>query len=268
VTGVQTCALPIFDNVIATPHLGAATDEAQVQVGVDIARQIVEFLTEGTIRHSVNIPALTPKELETLGPHLTLAEKLGRLAAQLIDQPPIQIAVGFAGEAANLKSEPIVASALKGLLSGFLDQQFNLVNAPYIARERGITVTETRSRDTADYINVLNLTVRTAESVHDVAGSVVGNRALRLIRIDGYPIEATPNGYFLMLHNRDVPGVVGAVGTLLGQAGINIAGLELGRDRIGGTALSLVAVDGPVPGAVLDKLKTIPAITSAALIKL
>jgi D-3-phosphoglycerate dehydrogenase len=257
-----------LDNVIATPHLGAATDEAQIQVGVDIANQIVEFLTEGIIRHSVNIPALTLKELETLGPHLTLAEKLGRLAAQLIDQPPSQIAVGFAGEAANLKSEPIVASALKGLLSGFLDQQFNLVNAPYIARERGITVTETRSRETTDYINVLNVTVRTAESVHDVAGSVVGNRALRLIRIDGYPIEATPDGYFLMLHNRDVPGVVGAVGTLLGQAGINIAGLELGRDRIGGMALSLVEVDGPVSGVVLDNLKTIPAITSAALIKL
>jgi len=255
-------------NVIATPHLGAATDEAQVQVGVDIANQIIEFLTEGTMRHSVNIPALTPKELETLGPHLTLAEKLGRLAAQLIEQPPSQIAVGFAGEAANLKSEPIVASALKGLLSGFLDQQFNLVNAPYIAKERGITVTETRSRETTDYINVLTLNVRTAEGVHDVAGSVVGNRALRLIRIDGYPIEATPDGYFLMLNNRDVPGVIGAVGTLLGQAGINIAGLELGRDRIGGMALSLVEVDGPVPGVVLENLKTIPAITSATLIKL
>ena len=257
-----------LDNVIATPHLGAATDEAQVQVGVDIARQIVEFLTEGTIRHSVNIPALTLKELETLGPHLTLAEKLGRLAAQLIAQPPRDVAIGFGGEAANLKSEPIVASVLKGLLSGFLDQHFNLVNAPYIARERGIKVTETRSRETTDYINVLTLTVRTGESVHDVAGSVVGNRALRLTRIDGYPIEATPEGYFLMLHNRDVPGVVGAVGTLLGQAGINIGGLELGRDRVGGMALSLVEVDGPVPRVVIDNLKTIPAITSAALIKL
>jgi len=211
---------------------------------------------------------LTLKELETLGPHLTLAEKLGRLAAQLIEQAPSRVAVGFAGEAANLKSEPIVAAALKGLLSGFLDQQFNLVNAPYIARERGITVTETRSRDTTDYVNVLTLSVSTTESVHEVAGSVVGNRALRLTRIDGYPIEATPDGYFLMLHNRDVPGVVGAVGTLLGQAGINIAGLELGRDRIGGMALSLVELDGPVPSAMLEKLKTIPAITSAALIKL
>jgi D-3-phosphoglycerate dehydrogenase / 2-oxoglutarate reductase len=262
--------LPLLtlNNVIATPHLGAATDEAQIQVGVDIANQIIEFLTEGTIRHSVNFSTLTPKELETLSPHLVLAEKLGRLAAQLIERAPSQVAVGFGGEAANLKSEPIVASALKGLLSGFLDQQFNLVNAPYIARERGIAVTETRSRETTDYVNLLTLTVRTSESVHDVAGSVVGNRALRLIRIEGYPIEATPDGYFLMLHNRDVPGVVGAVGTLLGQAGINIAGLELGRDRIGGTALSLVEVDGPVPAGVLENLKTIPAITSATLVKL
>jgi D-3-phosphoglycerate dehydrogenase / 2-oxoglutarate reductase len=257
-----------LNNVIATPHLGAATDEAQFQVAIDIANQIVEFLTEGTISHSVNIPALTIKELEILGPHLALAEKLGRLAAQLIDQPPTQITVGFAGEAANLKPEPIVASVLKGVLSGFLDQNFNLVNAPYIARERGITVTETRSRETTDYINTLAVMVRTPHGLHDVAGAVVGNRAIRLVRIDGYPIEAAPEGYFLMLHNRDVPGVVGAVGTLLGQAGINIAGLELGRDRAGGTALSLVEVDGPVPAPVLENLKTIPAITSASLIKL
>ncbi len=263
-----THPLLTLDSVIATPHLGAATGEAQVQVGIDIAHQLIEFLTEGTMRHSVNIPALTPKELETLGPHLALAEKLGRLAAQLIEQAPSHVAIGLAGEAANLKAEPIVASALSGLLSGFLDQQFNLVNAPYIARERGITVTETRSRETADYVNVLTLTVRTAQGVHDVAGSVVGNRALRLIRIDGYRIEASPDGYFLMLHNRDVPGVVGAIGTLLGEAGINIAGLELGRDRIGGMALSLVEVDGPVPGPVLETLKTIPAITSATLVKL
>jgi D-3-phosphoglycerate dehydrogenase / 2-oxoglutarate reductase len=257
-----------LDNVIATPHLGAATGEAQLQVAIDIANQIVEFLTEGIIRHSVNIPALTLKELEILGPHLTLAEKLGRLAAQLIDRAPRQVAIGFGGEAANLKSEPIVASALKGLLSGFLDQQFNLVNAPFIARERGITVTETRSRESTDYINVLTLAVRTAQSVHEVAGAVIGNSAVRLTRIDGYRIEASPDGYFLMLHNRDVPGVVGAVGTLLGQAGINIAGLELGRDRVGGTALSLVEIDGPVPAPVLEELKTIPAITAASLIRL
>jgi D-3-phosphoglycerate dehydrogenase len=257
-----------LDNVIATPHLGAATGEAQLQVSIDIANQIVEFLTEGIIRHSVNIPALTLKELEILGPHLTLAEKLGRLAAQLIDRAPRQVAIGFGGEAADLKSEPIIASALKGLLSGFLDQQFNLVNAPFIARERGITVSETRSRESTDYINVLTLTVRTAQGVHDVAGAVIGNNAVRLTRIDGYRIEASPEGYFLMLHNRDVPGVVGAVGTLLGQAGINIAGLELGRDRVGGTALSLVEVDGPVPAPVLEDLKTIPAITAASLIRL
>ncbi|HKV56147.1 MAG TPA: phosphoglycerate dehydrogenase, partial [Candidatus Binataceae bacterium] len=257
-----------LDNVIATPHLGAATDEAQVQVAIDIANQIIEFLTEGTIRHSVNIPALTVEELESLAPHLTLGEKLGHLAAQLIDQAPAQITVGFAGDAANLKAEPIVAAVLKGLLSGFLDQQFNLVNAPFIARERGIQVTETRSRETTDYINTLSVAVRTHGGAHEVAGAVVGNRAVRLIRIDGYPIEAAAEGYFLMLHNRDVPGVVGAVGTLLGQAGINIAGLELGRDRAGGTALSLVEVDGPVPATVLESLKTLPAITAASLIKL
>jgi D-3-phosphoglycerate dehydrogenase len=257
-----------LDNVIATPHLGAATDEAQVQVAVDIAHQIVEFLAEGTVSHAANIPALTIKELEMLGPHLRLGEKLGRLASQLLGEAPAAVTVEFAGEAADLKAEPIVASVLKGLLSGFLDQELNFVNAPYIARERGITVKEVRSRGTVDYTNTLTITVETARGVHEVAGAVFGNRAIRLIRIDGYRIEATPEGYFLMLHNRDVPGVVGAIGTILGESGINIAGLELGRDRAGGTALSLVEVDGPVPPAVLDTLKTIAAITSAALIKL
>jgi D-3-phosphoglycerate dehydrogenase / 2-oxoglutarate reductase len=255
-------------NVIVTPHLGAATDEAQVQVAVDIATQIVEFLTEGTIRFSVNMPALSVKELETLGPQLNLGEKLGRLAAQLIREAPTQVAVGFLGEAVNLRGEPIIAAVLKGLLSGFLDQQLNYVNAPFFARERGITVTETRSRETADYINTLTVSVRTAGATHEVAGAVFGSNAVRIIRIDGYRIEAPPEGHFLMLHNRDVPGVVGAVGTMLGQAGVNIAGLELDRDRAGGMALSLLQVDAPVPAAVLEKLKTIPAITSAAAIRL
>src|SRR5579863_2194494 len=124
-----------FESVIATPHLGAATDEAQIQVAIDIAQQTADFLINGVISHSVNMPALSPKELETLGPHLRLAERLGRLAAQLIAEPPVQITVGLGGEAAALKAEPITAAALKGLLSGFLDQDFNYVSAPFIARE-------------------------------------------------------------------------------------------------------------------------------------
>lgn len=261
---------PLFKlpTVIVTPHLGSATDEAQVQVAIDIVQQVVGFLLEGSIQHAVNIPALSPKELETLEPHLRLGEKLGHLASQMIKEAPTQVAVGLGGEAANLKPEPVTAAVLKGLLSGFLDQPLNYVNAPYLARERGIKITESRSRETTDYINTLTITVRTPKDGHEVAGAVVGNRALRIVRIDGYRVEAVPEGYFLMLHNRDVPGVVGAIGTMLGKSGINIAGLELGRDKVGGTALSLVEVDEPVPNAVLESLKTIPAITSAAFIRL
>ncbi|HYA36003.1 MAG TPA: phosphoglycerate dehydrogenase [Candidatus Binataceae bacterium] len=257
-----------LDNVIVTPHLGAATEEAQVQVAVDIAHQVSEFLLEGTIRQSVNIPALSPKELEVMGPHLRLGEKLGRLAAQLVNETPVEVVVGLGGEAAALKAEPITAAVVKGLLSTFLDEALNYVNAPFIARERGIRVSETKSRETADFVNTLSVKVRTPSSEHEVVGAVVGNRAVRLIRIDGYHVEAVPEGYFLMLHNRDVPGVVGALGTILGQSGINIAGLDLGRDRVGGMALSLVQVDNPVPAAVLERLKTVAAITSANLLKL
>jgi D-3-phosphoglycerate dehydrogenase len=257
-----------LDNLIATPHLGAATDEAQVQVAIDIAQQVIAFLVEGVVQHSVNLPALSPKEMEVLGPHLRLAEKLGILASQLITTAPIEVTVGLGGEAASLRAEPITAAVLKGLLSAFLEQPLNYVNAPYIARERGIHVTETRSREATDYIDTLSVSVRTPEAKHEVAGAVFGNRTLRIIRIDGYRVEAVPEGYYLMLHNRDVPGVVGAIGTALGRSGINIAGLELGRDRVGGMALSLVEVDEAVPESVLESLKTIPAITSAAFIKL
>ena len=255
-------------QVIATPHLGAATDEAQTQVALDTAQQVVDFLLEGVARYSVNIPALSPKEIQAILPHLQLAERLGKLAAQLIGQAPDEVTIGLGGDAANLNAEPICAAALKGLMSAFLDELLNYVNAPFIARERGIRVIETRSRESTEYVNTLSLRVHTPAGAHEVAGSVVGNRAMRLIRIDGFRVEAVPEGYFLMLHNRDVPGVVGAVGTMLGQAKINIAGLELGRDRVGGMALSLVEVDGPVPNEILERLKTVPAITSASLIKL
>jgi len=257
-----------LDSVIATPHLGAATDEAQVQVAIDIAQQVSAFLLEGAIQHSVNIQALSPKEMETLGPHLQLGEKLGLLASQMIATAPSEVNVGLGGEAAGLRAEQIAAAVLKGLLGGFLDQPLNYVNAPFIARERGIRVTETRSREATDYINTITVSVRTPETRHEVAGAVFGNHALRIIRIDGYRVEAVPSGFYLMLHNRDVPGVVGAIGTALGKSGINIAGLELGRDRVGGMALSLVEVDEAVPNAVLESLKTIPAITAAAFIRL
>ncbi|HLI81771.1 MAG TPA: phosphoglycerate dehydrogenase [Candidatus Binataceae bacterium] len=257
-----------LDAVIVTPHLGAATEEAQVQVAIDIAQQVADFLLEGTVSQAVNIPAVSPKELEVLGPHLTLGERLGRLAAQLISQAPTEVTIDLGGEAANLKAEPIIAAVMKGLLSGFLDENLNYVNAPFIARERGVAIKETRSRDITDFVNTLTVTVKTAKREHQVAGAVLGNRAMRLIRIDGFSVESVPEGYFLMLRNRDVPGVVGTVGTLLGEAQVNIAGLELGRDRAGGMALSLFAVDGPVPAAVLDQLKSMPAIISASLLKL
>jgi D-3-phosphoglycerate dehydrogenase len=255
-------------NLITTPHLGAATGEAQVQVAIDIAQQISDFLINGAIRQAVNIPTLTAKDLEALGPHLRLGEQLGKLAAQIIREAPSQVTVGLGGEAANLNSEPITAAVLKGLLSHFLDVTLNYVNAPFIARERGIQVVETRSREATDYINTLTIGVRTASGTHEVAGALVGNRALRIIRIDGFRVEAVPEGNFILCRNTDVPGVVGAVGTLLGRNNVNIAGLALGRDRSGGMAINLVQIDGPAPPAVLDELRALPAISSATVIRL
>ena len=141
---------------------------------VDIAHQVAEFLIDGTIRQAVNIPALSTKELEILGPHLTLGEKLGRLAAQLITDAPTELTLAFGGEAANLKPDAVTAAVLKGLMSGFLAEDLNYVNAPFIARERGIKIIETRSREITDYVNTLTLTVRTGAGEHEVSGRSVG----------------------------------------------------------------------------------------------
>jgi len=181
-----------LDSVIATPHLGAATDEAQVQVSVDIAHQVAEFLIDGTIRQAVNIPALSTKELEILGPHLHAREKLGRLAAQLITDAPIELTLAFGGEAANLKPDAITAAVLKRTDERLSRRGFELRQcAVHRARTRNQHY-RNALREITDYLNTLTLRVRTGAGEHEVSGAVLGNRALRLTRIDGYRVEAVP----------------------------------------------------------------------------
>jgi D-3-phosphoglycerate dehydrogenase len=258
-----------LDQVICTPHLGAATDEAQVNVAVAIAQQVVDYLVNGVIRDAVNVPSLSPELLEVLGPYLRLGEKLGALQAQIVSGAPLEVVIEYAGDVATYDVKPLTLSVLRGLLTRVLDSHVvNYVNAPAIARERGIKVVEATTSQTKGFSNLVTVTVNTAQGTTAVAGAIFGQRVIRLVRINAFFLDADPEGYILMLHNRDVPGVVGSVGTLLGEAKINIARLELGRERIGGMAISLIHVDEPIPDTVMEQLRQRPNIIGAQLIHL
>ncbi|MEB2284521.1 MAG: phosphoglycerate dehydrogenase [Polyangiaceae bacterium UTPRO1] len=257
-------ALP---QVVVTPHLGAATNEAQINVAIAIAEQITNFLLRGEVQAAVNMPSVSAEMLQLLRPHLLLGEKLGSLLAQLSTEPPSAIAVEYAGTVAELDIRPVTIAVLRGFLSRFI-ADVNYVNAPALARERGIAVKEARADQPTNFVNSIKVRMTRGSGTQVVEGAVFGANILRLVRIDDFYMEAVPEGYVLMLNNRDVPGVVGRVGSLLGQHGINIAGLELGREKAGGMAISFVHVDEAVPESVLAELRRSPDIVTAQLLRL
>ncbi|MBI5418601.1 MAG: phosphoglycerate dehydrogenase [Deltaproteobacteria bacterium] len=248
-------------NVILTPHLGASTTEAQEKVAVLIAEQICDFLKKGTIRNSVNFPSVSAELLPILKPYLELGEKLGAFHGQMLDAPVKELKVEYVGEVGKLSTAPVTISILKGLLQ-YQTEEVNLVNARMVAEERGVKVTETTVARAEDFTSLVRVRVVTEKGESSVAGTVFGI-ASRVVRINLFPIEADLCGGILMLQNLDVPGVVGRVGTFLGEKGINIGGLQLGRMKVGGTAVSLISVDNPVPEPVLKQLSKLPNITAA-----
>ncbi|OFV88777.1 MAG: phosphoglycerate dehydrogenase [Acidobacteria bacterium RBG_16_68_9] len=258
-----------LDQVVCTPHLGAATDEAQVNVSIAIAEQIIDYLVHNVTHSAVNVPSVSAELLEVLGPYLRLGEKLGLLQGQLLEDAPKELTIEYAGEVAEVDVKPVTLAVLHGLLNRLMEAgAVNYVNAREVARERGIEVVEATTTQPRGYQNLLTVRVKTAKAESVVAGAVFGRDVIRLVQINDFYLEAVPEGYILMLHNRDVPGVVGTVGTLLGEAKINIAGLQLGRERTGGMAISLIHVDEPVSQPVLERIRTQPNIVSADLIEL
>jgi D-3-phosphoglycerate dehydrogenase len=258
-----------LDQVICTPHLGAATNEAQLNVAIAIAQQVVNYLSRGVIQDAVNVPSISPELLEVLNPYLMLCEKLGSLQGQLLIAPPDEVAIEYAGEVAEYDVKSLTLAVMRGLLSRVLESTMvNYVNAPAIARERGMRIVESKASASKGFSNLVTVSINTAKGPSIVAGAIFGRHVVRLVRINDFYLDASPEGFILMLHNRDVPGVVGAVGTLLGQAKINIARLELGRERIGGMAISLIHVDDEIPDAVLEQLRKVPDIVSAQLVRL
>ena len=248
-------ASPLFGtpNFISTPHLGASTSEAQVNVAIQVAEQMSDFLLLGGVTNAINMPSLTAEEAPRLKPYMALAEKLGRLVGQIVGEEVRSIAVEVEGAAAQLNPKPITGAVLAGLM-GTYSQTVNMVNAPFLAKERGLDVTEIRHDREGDYHTLLRVTVGTKKGDRSVAGTLFGNKAARLVEIFGVEVESELEGSMIYLVNTDAPGFIGKLGTTLGEAGINIATFNLGRRAAGGEAVALVAVDGKVAPAVVERL--------------
>jgi D-3-phosphoglycerate dehydrogenase/(S)-sulfolactate dehydrogenase len=261
---------PLFkqDAFVCTPHIGASTEEAQTAVAVAIAEQLVAYLRDGVVKNAVNAPGLPKEIMDQLAPYLPLAEKLGALAAQLAPQGPSEVAVEVSGELAAIPMRPLAARALVGILRHFLETPVNEVNAPAIARERGIHVREARSAEPHDWASLVTVTVRGAAGETTVAGTVYGKREARIVRVGAFRVEAVPEGDVIVCENDDAPGVVGNLGTTLGAAGVNIARISLSRleDRSG--AFAFLNVDQAPTPEVLERVRRLPHVRTVKAIRL
>jgi D-3-phosphoglycerate dehydrogenase len=256
---------PLFGhpNVVCTPHLGAATSEAQENVAVQIAEQIADFLLTGAVANALNMPSVTAEEAPRLRPYMTLVQQLGSFAGQLTRSGLKAVVIEYEGHAAELNTRPLTNVALAALLAPVLDS-VNMVNAPLIARERDIDVTEVKHDRPSDYQTLVRLTVTTDRGRRDVAGTLFGGSKPRLVEIKGIPVEAELGRHMLYVTNEDKPGLIGRLGTLLGDAGVNIATFHLGRSAPGADAIALIEVDQPVGEALLEQVRRIPNVMQAA----
>jgi D-3-phosphoglycerate dehydrogenase / 2-oxoglutarate reductase len=255
-------------KVVATPHLGASTGEAQLNVAIAVAEQIRDFFADGTIRNAINVPSLSAEAAGAIAPYVALGEKLGCLHAQLSNCAPNEIVISYNGEVADLDVRPVNAAVLKGLLSAVLDVPLNAVNAPFLAKDRGVKIVEVRSRETKSYSNSISVTFKRGNESRVIEGAVFGGKIQRLVRFGDFFLEAVPEGNILILHNRDVPGVVGRLGNFLAEHDVNIAGLALGRSGPGGEAVAFYHVDSPLNADQLDKLRRLQDVTSAQMVRL
>ncbi|NJL39173.1 MAG: phosphoglycerate dehydrogenase [Leptolyngbyaceae cyanobacterium SM1_4_3] len=255
-------------EVVLTPHLGASTEEAQVNVAIDVAEQIRDVLLGLPARSAVNIPGLRPDLLEKLRPYLQLAETLGNLVSQLTGGRVESFTVRLQGELANSESQPVVVAALKGLLSHALQERVNYVNASIEAKERGIRVIETRDASIKDYTGSLHLLAKGSLGEHSVTGALLGDSEIRITSIDDFPINVPPNRYMLFTLHRDMPGIIGKIGSLLGSFNVNIASMQVGRKIVRGDAVMVLSIDDPLPEGILAEIVKVPGIRDAYTVTL
>lgn len=256
-------------NVIATPHIAGSTEEAQEIVGIRIAEQIRDYLAQGVARNAVNMPSVSPEEYKKLDPYIQLGEKLGSFLAQVVGGPMNEVKISYDGGLAELNTHLVKNAVLKGILKHVVSEetQANLINAGALAQSRGIEVGEIRSARRATFANSLGISLRTESGSASVLGMVGPQNSLRILGINDIDVEAPLRGIILLMRNQDVPGVIGRVGTMLGDGNINIANFNLGRNPQLKEAVGIVNVDNPVPAEIVKEIQTIPAVRLARVIQ-
>ena len=259
-------------NVILTPHLGASTEEAQVEVAVDVARQIGEVFAGRPPQSAVNLPALPPESREMLAPYLNLCEKLGRIQAQIAAGRVERVEIAYGGELANQDVRALTRFFLKGLLSGTVDGVVSYVNAPTLAEQRGIEVVERKGPRTGGYESLVQTVSTRNDEGHlrtrQVDGTIFNDQNPHIVSIQDLRVDIVPEGTILMIPNHDRPGMIGAVGTILGEAGVNIAGMQVGRRAVGERAVMVINLEEPISQELIAKLDAVPDLFGARLIDL
>jgi D-3-phosphoglycerate dehydrogenase / 2-oxoglutarate reductase len=250
------------EKMVCTPHLGASTSEAQENVALQVAEQMADYLLTGAVTNAINMPSVSAEDAPKLRPYMRLANQLGSFAGQLTETGIKEVKIEYLGHVATLNTKPLTAIVLEGLLKP-MNEAVNMVNAPVIAKERNIKVSEVTSETEADYHTLIRLTVVTDQRERSVAGTLFGGDKARVVDIKGIPIEAELGPNMLYVTNQDKPGFIGALGTVLGQSGVNIATFHLGRSEAGGDAILLTQVDQPVSAELLEKVKALPQVVQA-----
>ena len=256
---------PLFTlpEVIVTPHLGASTEEAQVNVAIDVAQEILRVLRGEPVQNAVNIPFIKPEHLVVAQPYMELTEKLGKLASVFAEGPINSLEIKYLGEIAKLEFGSLTNTFIKGLLRPYLHDAINYVNAALVAKNRGIKVQEIKSTQTEDYTNKICVSISNGKWEHTIAGAVFRKNELRILSIDQFSLDIQPTGHIVIIRHTDRPKLVGQVGMILGEEGVNIAGMQLDREEAGGNAMMILTIDHEVGNAVIEKINQIEYVKSA-----
>lgn len=257
-----------MENVVVTPHLGASTMEAQTNVAVAVARQIIEYLSRNNIINAVNVPSIPGQLLEKLKPFLYLADRMGSMMAQYSAGQLKEVRIEYAGDFQELDMSPVTTAFLKGLLDALVPGEVNAVNAPVLAREKGIKVSETSSLEAEEFTNFITGYVTSTEDEHSVSGTVFSKRDARIVKIDDFRIEIVPEGHLALIHNLDEPGAIGSIGNTLGENGLNISRMQVGREANGENNIILIRTDTPISDETTEKLKALSKVKNIKLFEL
>ena len=244
-----------LDKVVLTPHLGASTEEAQMNVAIDIANTVRDALLGRGIKNAVNAPSVDPEIGKIIDPYLKLIEKMGSIQAQLVDGHIKKVRVKYVGDILKYDLTPFTVALIKGMLTPILQETVNFVNALVIAKERGINISETKTAEVKDFASFILVEVETDKMKNSISGTLFTNVDPRIVRINEYYVDAVPEGNMLFIQNNDVPGIIGQIGMIMGKNNINIAGMSFGRDERGGSAVSVLNIDSVVPKEVLEEMR-------------